>query len=73
MSMVKKFSEKVELYFSQTLKIITYFAKVKADITAAAEAEGREPFSDERTQQQANLINLAETMAKADFSPVCGC
>ena len=61
--------------FSQTLKLMTCvnITKVKEDITAAAEAEGREPFSDERTQQQANLINLAETMAKADFNPVCGC
>jgi len=60
--------------FGPLVSMVKKFSeKVKEDITAAAEAEGREPFSDERTQQQANLINLAETMAKADFNPVCGC
>ena len=45
---------------------------MKEDITAAAEAEGRDAFPGCKNEQQANLINLAETIAKADASP-CGC
>ena len=46
--------------------------KVKQDITAAAEAEGKEAFSDDKDAHKANLINLAEAIAKAD-TRLCGC
>ena len=54
-------------------QLITFFVeKVKQDITAAAGAEERDAFSNDKDDHKANLINLAETISEAD-TRLCGC
>jgi len=59
--------------FGPLVTMVQKFAqKVKEEINAATEAEGAEELSPEKREHQANLVNLAETMSKADPSP-CRC
>jgi len=50
----------------------TFSEKVKQEITAAAEAEGKDALSDDKDDHKANMINLAEAIGKAD-TRLCGC
>ena len=71
--LVKAFSEKVSILMMLNKQLIKFFVeKVKQDITAAAEAEGKDAFSDDKDDHKANLITLAETISKAD-TRLCGC